>query len=191
MAHRLLLPPLLALLAASCASAGSSDDLPPSPVMLAEEAGVPLTIPPGEVHTQWKERLAQPYIYFEHHGPREAFGETMRALLEYSVRRHVETAGPPFGLFGGEGFTRACLPVNQNPGESGLPFAILPQAMVVYAVVSGPDAALALPGLEQSMLKNGWQPRGAVREIYLVNPAEVATYSALATEVQVAWAEMP
>ena len=162
--------------------------------MLAEEAGVPLTMPPyGEVHTQWKERLAQPYIYFEHHGPREDFGATMRALLEYTVRRHVETDGPPFGLFGGDGFVRACLPVAQNPAQEGLPFAILPQAMVVYAVVSGPypDAALALPGLEQSMAQNGWQPRGAVREIYLVNPAEVSTYSALATEVQVAWVELP
>src|SRR6188508_1849284 len=117
--------PLLLLLAASCASSGSSDDLARSPVVLAQEAGVPLTMPPyGEVHTQWKERLAQPYIYFEHHGPREDFGATMRALLEYTVRRHVETDGPPFGLFGGDGLVRACLPVAQNPAQEGLPFAI-------------------------------------------------------------------
>jgi hypothetical protein len=197
MARLVSLPhlPLLLLLAASCASSGeSSDVIAPSPVVLAEEAGVPLTMPPyTEVHTQWKERLAQPYVYFEHHGPREDFGATMRSLLEYTVRRHVETNGPPFGLFGGEGFMRACLPVAQNPGQEGLPFAVLPQAMVVYAVVSGPypDATLALPGLQQSMAKSGGQPRGAVREIYLVNPAEVATYSALATEVQVAWVELP
>jgi hypothetical protein len=38
------------------------------------------------------------------------------------------------------------------------------------------------------MGKNGWEQRGPVRAIYHVNPAEVASYDALATELQIPWA---
>lgn len=188
--------PFLALLSAACASSGSPPErvLAPSPVVLAQEAGVELSMPPfREVHTQWKERMAQPYVYFEHRGERETFSGTMRALIEYAVHSKVETAGPPFGLFADGHPPRACLPVLENPAQPGLPFAMLPSAMVAYAVVSGPypDAPRALPGVAADMAEKGWQPRGPVREIYLVNPAEVATYAALATEIQVPWSELP
>src|SRR6185436_18797163 len=145
---RTFFPLSLLLLPAACASSGTAEDaLPPSPVILAQEAGVELSIPPfRDVHTQWKERIAQPYVYFEHRGPKEGFGETMRALLEYAGIAHVEPVGPPFGLFEG-GVSRACLPVEENPNDKGLPFGLLPGGMVAYAVVSGPypDASQALP----------------------------------------------
>ena len=194
MLRRLL--PALVLLSPACASFGEPEEPvgPLSPTALAQEAGVELTTPPfDDVHTQWKERLAQPYVYFEHRGPRETFGSTMRALLEFAVHRRVETSGQPFGLFAEGMAPRACLPVEINPGENGLPFGVLPAGMVAYAVVSGPypDAPRALPGLSEDMSAQGWKARGPVREIYLVNPAEVSTYSDLATEIQVPWSELP
>jgi effector-binding domain-containing protein len=187
---------LVAPLVAGCAAAPGAPaaEPPPSPVALAEALGVPLTVPPYRtVHADWKERIAQPYVYFEHRGPRESFGETMRSLLEYAVRARVETAGAPFGLFVDQGPARACLPVEADPGQPGLPFGVLPQGLVAYAVVSGPypDASRALPGLVEAMAQRGWKPSGAVREVYLVNPAEVASYASLTTELQVPWSATP
>ena len=189
---------LAALLLAACSSSGPVNPFgfhpEASPEQLAAEAGVALTEPPYDrVHTQWKERVAQPYVYFDHHGPRESFGETINKLMEHAYRVRIETAGPPFGLYGPDGSARACLPVHENPGRNSLPYAVLPKAMVAYAVVRGPypQAPLAVDGLRSAMAQSGWEARGPVRESYLVNPGTVEHYGQLATEIQIPWAILP
>ena len=191
----LALATLAALVCASCASSavGASEE-PVHPDQLALEAGVLLTSPPYRtVHVQWKERVAQPYVYFEHRGERASFGATMRSLLEFSVREHVSSVGSPFALYYPDGSARACLPVAERPNSAGLSFEVLPKAMVAYAVVAGayPDAVRALPGLRAKMQTNGWEDRGPVRAIYLVNPAQAKNYAELATELQIPWAVTP
>ncbi|MEM7308928.1 MAG: GyrI-like domain-containing protein [Planctomycetota bacterium] len=196
---RVLPGALLTLVLAACATApgplGAGEPrLVASPGVLAADAGVTLTTPPfEEVHTQWKERLPQGYVFLDHRGPRERFGDTMRALLTAAEAAGIAAQGAPFGLFWGEDAARACVPVNARPEPAGLSFDVLPRAMVAYAVVSGPypDAPRALPGLRAEMQRRGWEQRGPVRELYLVNPADVADYGALAAEIQVPWAELP
>ncbi len=163
----------------------------PTAAALARSAGVALTTPPyAEVHAEWKERLPQPYVYREHRGAPQDFGDTMRLLLEDARREGVEPGGAPFGLFDDRAPSRACLPVAGPVSGSALPYDVLPSAMVAYAVVTGPypEVPSCRPGIEGWMATRGWTPRGPVREIYLVNPAEVDDYSALVTEVQIAWA---
>jgi effector-binding domain-containing protein len=181
----------LVLVAACAAAGGSSDAAVLTPDELAREAGVGLTVPPYDsVVVEWKERVTQPYVYLEHRGAPETFGDTMRALLEHAVRERVETNGPLFALFPANGLSRACLPVAANPGTRGLPYDVLPKAMVAYAVVQGPypTATHALPGLRQAMAQRGWAERGPVRAVYLVNPALATSYNDLATELQIPWA---
>jgi hypothetical protein len=148
-------------------------------------------VPPYDpVVVEWKERVPQPYVYLEHRGTPESFGDTMRALFEHAVRERVDSSGSPFALYPASGFPRACVPVAANPGARGLPFEVLPQAMVAYAVVQGPYplAMRALPGLRAVMAERGWAERGPVRAVFLVNPAEASSYNDLACELQIPWA---
>jgi effector-binding domain-containing protein len=186
---------LLSTVPFACASVSGPSRKPPLPPdALARAAGVALTVPPYDaVQMEWKERIAQPYVYFEHHGAPADFGATMRSLLEFAVRKRIASNGAPFALFPESGAARACAPVAADPEQDGISFDELPKAMVAYAVVSGPypQAHAAVSGLRRAMAKNGWEQRGPVRAIYLVNPAEAESYAALATELQIPWAVSP
>lgn len=61
--------------------------------------------------------------------------------------------------------------------------------MVVYARVAGayPEVARTYPALFSYLTSLGWQQGGPVREVYLVNPGDVASYGDLVTEVQIPW----
>lgn len=144
----------------------------------------------------WKERLTQPYVFLEHRGDYRELGDAMRRLLAEADALELEGSDVPFALFfddpgrtpTSELRSRACLPVESRPeGPVTLQYDVLPRAMVVYARVGGayPDVARSYPALFSYLDDLGWRQGGPVREIYLVNPADVADYGELVTEVQI------
>ena len=151
------------------------------------------------VEANWKERLAQPYVYIEHVGDYRRMGDSMRQLFASTAGCGIEGAGAPFALFFddpgrvavGELRGRACLPVAERPFGlgSGLEFDLLPRSMVVYARVGGayPNAARAYPALFEYLRELGWRQGGPIREVYLVNPVEARSYDELLTEIQIPW----
>ena len=91
----------LALLVGLTACRSRDGQVAPSPVPVPVPAvDLPLTHAPyTSVHANFKERLEQPYIYFEHRG---SYVETMRALpqlAQIAKDSGIELAGPPFGLY--------------------------------------------------------------------------------------------
>lgn len=178
---------------ASCQGSGDTPVVPNPP-----ERVVPVGSSPQSVRANWKERLEQPYVFLEHRGDYRSLGETMRKVLAIAGESGLDADGPPFALFYDDpGRTpveelrsRACLPVNRGPGaDVPLSYEVLPQAMVAYGVVPGPydQAPRAYPALFQFLDDHHWQRRGPLREIYLVNPAEVESFSELVCEVQIPW----
>jgi len=147
------------------------------------------------VEVQWKERMAQPYVFLEHNGDYRLMGATMRQLMQAAAGLPV--TGPPFALFYDDpGSTplselraRVCLPVATEPQTmpSDFRYEVLPRSMVVYARVSGPyDHAGRIYGqLFAYMQKLNWKRGGPIRETYLVNPGEVADPARLWAEVQI------
>ena len=86
--------------------------------------------------------------------------------------------------------SRACLPVRRPPGgDSLLGYEVLPQAMVAYGLVPGAYDLVprSYPVLFDFLQDHGWERRGPLREIYLVNPGEVDSFDQLITEVQIPW----
>jgi len=152
----------------------------------------------GAVEANWKERLAQPYLYLEQRGDYRELGVAMRALLAEAAEVGLETRGAPFALFYDdpgrvareELRARVCLPVVERPKRIGaLRYDVLPRAMVVYAEVRGPypDVPRSYPVLFNYLKELGWQAGAPIREIYLVNPSEVADHAELVAEVQIPW----
>lgn len=150
------------------------------------------------IEAKWKERIEQPYVYLEHLGDYRDLGSAMRNLFAEASELSLEPDGAPFALFyddpgrtpAAELRARVCLPVADRPSSSGsLRFDLLPRAMVVYARVRGayPEVAQSYPALFRYLSGLGWRPGGPVREVYLVNPADVAQYEDLLTEVQIPW----
>lgn len=151
------------------------------------------------VEANWKERLAQPYLFLEQHGDYRRLGDGMRRLFAAAEGLGIEPGGVPFALFFDdpgrvpvdELRARVCLPVNERPGRLGeLQYDILPRAMVVYARVPGayPEVPRSYPALFSYLHELGWSQGGPVRELYLVNPLDVSAHSELVTEVQIPWA---
>src|SRR5262245_31075550 len=126
------------------------------------------------IEANWKERLAQPYVYLEHAGDYRRMGDTMRALFSEAEQLGIDASGAPFALFFddpgrvsvGELRARACLPVRERPAakQSRLEFDVLPRAMVVYARVGGPypEVARVYPSLFSYLRELGWQQGGPV-----------------------------
>lgn len=150
------------------------------------------------VVANWKERLEQPYVYLERHGDYRELGESMRALLAEAGELGLEARGAPFALFyddpgrvpAAELRARVCLPVVERPARIGrLRFEVLPRAMVAYAEVSGPYPELprSYPVLFAYLAELGWHAGAPIREVYLVNPSEVADHAELRAEVQIPW----
>ncbi|MFN0245097.1 MAG: GyrI-like domain-containing protein [Planctomycetota bacterium] len=151
--------------------------------------------PYDDVHANWKERLAQPYVFREHRGSYTETGRLLPGLHADSVRAGLTISGPPFALFyddpglvgSAELRSRVCLPVATLPDAQDMQADVLPAATVAYAVVRGPypDAPRAYRGILAYMQRFGWVEGGPIREVYLVSPASVATYDALLCEIQI------
>jgi effector-binding domain-containing protein len=188
------LPLLPLLLLGACRARPVETDRPFGPATRVVEATAGRAL-----EVNWKERRAQPYVYVEHIGDYRVLGDSMRAVLSLGAAAGLETAGPPFALFfddparvpAGELRSRACLPVGRRPEGLGteLRYDVLPSAMVVYGRVAGayPEVPRAYPALLGYMKRLGWTPGAPVREIYLVDPGQVANTDELVAEVQIPW----
>lgn len=196
---------LATLLLGACASSPTPRPFrPSSPETEAEPAlvqrGMKGDLADAErVEANWKERLAQPYVYVERVGDYRELGRAMQDLLRAASRKHWKPSGPPFALFYDDPGTtsvdalrgRACLPVEADvesrPDEVG--FDVLPRAMVVYARVAGayPELPRVYPELFAYLRRLGWVAGGPIREVYLTDPAQVSDWSELVGEVQIPW----
>lgn len=190
-----------ALLAAGCTLAPASGVAPPGPSSAAAALGfvpdLPVSSPPfREVHTSWKQRLDQPYVFLEHHGSYTGTGALLATVHREMVAQGLEPSGPPFALFYGDPAkvpvlelrSRACMPVGGvRAPQAPLRFDVLPSQTVVYAYVSGPypEAPRAYPGLFAYLARMGWIQRGPVRETYLVPPSAALSFEDLIAEIQV------
>jgi effector-binding domain-containing protein len=177
----------LLLLPAACAAA------PEQQVPAASFSGA------AETGPNWKERLAERYVYLEHRGDYRKSGSTMRELLRLARESGLRASGPPFALFYddpglvalGDLRSRLCLPLSDvGPAPSGLAMDVLPQATVAYEFIRGSYSAVprAYPGLLAYLGEHGWRQRGPIRVIYWVNPGSAPSLEELVAEVQVAWA---
>lgn len=196
---------LLGLLAALAGSLPAACRAPGSAPEAAELAASAIPGSPNWGAPNWKERLAQPYVYVEHRGDVRRIGLALQRLFTLAAEAGLEPAGPPFALFYDdpaataveELVARACLPVAaMDAAPAGLGAAVLPQAMVAYQHVRGPYEAVArsYPELLRWIRGRGWEPGVPVREIYLAapgaTPASDASVGAV-TEVQMPWSLAP
>lgn len=152
-----------------------------------------------EIEANWKERLAQLYVFVEHRGDYRRLGDSMRRLMAWARASGIQASGAPFALFFddpgqvpvSELHARACLPVAEAPATlgSGVSVDVLARSMVVYARIPGayPSVARAYPALFAYLRELGWQQGGPIREVYLVDPVDVRNHDELLTEVQIPW----
>jgi effector-binding domain-containing protein len=158
---------------------------------------LPVAQPPfHQVEVNWKQRLPVAYLYLESRGSYTQIGAVLEELHARMTELGVAPAGPPFGLYYDDPGRvaardlrmRACYPV-EGDARPPAPLArdVLPSTTVAYAFVGGayPEVPRCYPALYGFMSELGWVENGPVREIYLVNPATVASYDALVTEVQI------
>jgi len=185
---------LLLSLIASCASPRALDGVVRGPLRTPE-----IQESAQHIEANWKERLAQPYVYVEHTGDYRRLGDSMRALFAAAESMELDATGAPFALFFDDPGrvpsehlkARACIPVSERParGLAVLEYDVLPRAMVVYARVGGayPEVARSYPTLFAYLRELGWVQGGPIREVYLVNPVDAPSYQELLTEVQIPW----
>ncbi|TDJ70763.1 MAG: AraC family transcriptional regulator [Planctomycetota bacterium] len=189
----------LALAAAGCRlapTAGVAPARPSAAATLGFVPDLPVSSPPFRaVHTSWKQRLDQPYVYLEHRGSYTGTGALLATVHREMIVQGLEPSGPPFALFYDDPaqvpvvdlHSRACMPVaGVRAPQAPLAYEVLPSQTVVYAYVSGPypEAPRAYPGLFAYLAKMGWLQRGPVREIYLVPPTATASFEDLIAEIQ-------
>lgn len=188
--------------AAACVLTGCSmapaDGSSSRPVQgLEVQPDLPLSRPPFDhVAANWKQRLAQPYVFLEARGSYTQVGALLGELVAEAQRQDLRIGGPPFALYYDdpgrvavdELRLRACLPLEAAATvDAPLAYDVLPSTTVVYAFVSGPypEVPRAYPGLYRYLSELGWRENGPVRESYLVHPGEVVDFSQLVTEVQI------
>lgn len=157
---------------------------------------IPVSQPPfKEVHVQWKDRLAQPYVYIEHIGSYLDVGPIFSDVLASMRAQGLEPSGAPFALYYDDPGqvpisqlrARACIPVDGASQVTGkLRPDVLPSGTVAYAFAAGayPEVPRSYPALQRFLGQLGWRLDGPVREVYLVNPQTVTDWSELVTEVQ-------
>lgn len=166
------------------------------PTPLVVTLDLPLTRPPyREVHADWKQRLAQRYVYVEHRGSYTETGRLLPEVTRVMAAQGLEPAGPPFALFYDDPGrvpvsqlrSRACVPVAGSRAPAApLAADVLPSTTVAYAFVAGPYPELprAYPGLYAFLQRMHWVENGPMREIYLVAPDSVTSFDELVAEVQ-------
>ena len=190
-------PLLSLLLVGSVWSLAACQSLPGSAPAAPYTPDITVTRAPyTEVHANWKQRLDQPYVYFEHVGDYRLAGKRFPELHEAMQSQGIRASGPPFLLFYDDPAqvaidelrARICLPVASAVNASGdVRYGVLPSTTVVYAVVEGPypDVPQAYPGLYEYLAKMHWVENGPIREIYLVLPGEAEGFERLLCEVQI------
>ena len=189
--HTMILVLALGSLGASCQSTANSNTVYPyTPDIAVTQA------PYTNVTANWKQRLDQPYVFFENRGDYRLAGQRFEALHEALRESAIIASGPPFMLFYDDPAkvpvdelrSRVCLPVGtQVAAQAPLAFDILPSTTVVYAVVAGPypEVPRAYPGLYRYLDSMHWVENGPLREIYLVKPDASGGWDELLCEVQI------
>lgn len=149
------------------------------------------------VHIQWKQRLAEPYVYLDFVGDYRQAGKQIANMLSAAKAQAAPLAGPPFILFYDD---PAVTPVDQLrarvaiaidgdfSAKAPLYLDTLPSSTVIYAAIGGPfpDVPRAYPKMFEYLAGRGWAPRTPIREIYLTSPLNTAPEE-LVTEVQIPW----
>ena len=190
------------VLLCSCGAPPRSDEALTAPLGAPRAIALPASAGAAHVEANWKERLAQPYVFLEPLGDYRRLGDAMRRLNAESESVGIDVAGLPFALFFDDPGrvaadalrARVCLPVAERPARLGvLRFDTLPRAMVVYARVPGayPEAARSYPALFSYLRELGWSVGGPVREVYQASASaselDLLASDALVTEVQIPW----
>ncbi len=160
---------------------------------------VPVSLAPyGVVHTDWKQRVEQPYVFLEILGDYSETGLHLNSLMHHVEAQGLRPTGPPFGLFFDDPGriatkslrSRLAIPVEGLAAAAPpLGFDLLPAANVLYSRVAGPyrNVSAAYPGMFDEMRGNGWVLLSPIREVYLVDPGQVQSFDQLITEVQMPW----
>lgn len=185
---------VLATLTSSCRTASSRFVLKDK--MEAWPGGTLAELDPLASAT-WKECLPETYLFLERVGSPTRTGDVMRQLFGTVQSSGVDVIGAPFSLFYGDSDlpsgqmrVRVCVPVEPGTRPTGdLRVDRLPTRMVVFKQQRGSYAQAheAMPSILEYMQARNWEQNGPVREIYLVNPGEVANVDQLVAEVQVPW----
>lgn len=188
--------PVFALLAGACASPASAPapERGPAPAVATDLSVA--HAPFDAVDANWKHRLDQPYVYIERTGSYTEVGRLLSEVIAAMAVQGLEPSGPPFALYYDDPAqvpveklrARACFPVGTVVSPvAPLHYDVLPQTTVVYGFIGGayPEVPRAYPGLYAFLEKMHWRENGPIREIYLVNPAEVQSFEELVTEVQI------
>jgi effector-binding domain-containing protein len=194
--------PALVLALAACQVSTRSSPAPTAstrhrPTPSDEQLDLPVAHAPFDtLQANWKQRLDQPYVYVEDRGDYRGIGKLLERAFAAADAAHVEASGPPFALYYDdpgkvavdELRMRACLPV-ASPIEAREPlhYDVLDSTTVVYAYIGGPypEVPRAYPGVFAFLKTLDWVENGPVREIYLRDPSEVASWDELVTEVQI------
>jgi effector-binding domain-containing protein len=189
--------PLVLLLCACQATPVPGVATAPAPALPELPTDLPIAAPPyDQVAVDWKQRLDQPYVFLAGTGSYTGIGTLLEELFAGASAQRIEVTGPPFALYyddpghvpADQLRMRACLPVGA-PATPAAPlgYEVLDSTTVVYAYVSGPypDVPRAYPALFGFLRRLDWVAAGPVREVYLRNPADVADWSELVTEVQI------
>lgn len=191
------LVPSLALALAAChasteAASGPDRNLPSTFVADLPVAQAPF----HDVKVDWKQRIDQPYVFLEARGSYTGIGQVLERVFAAASEQGVTPNGSPFALYYDDPGKvapeklrmRACLPVAAPLTPRGeLEYAVLESTTVAYAFVGGayPEVPRAYPALFAFLARLDWVENGPIREIYLVNPADVSDWSQLVTEVQI------
>lgn len=159
---------------------------------------VPVSQPPFDVvHVQWKQRLAEPYIYLDHIGDNRQAGKRIAELLTLAAEQGAPITGAPFVLFYDDPGTTALDKLRSRiaiaidgdfTARAPLYLDTLPSANVIYAAVGGPfpDVRKAYKGMFDYLAGRNWVARTPIREIYLRSPGTTPV-DQLVTEVQIPW----
>jgi effector-binding domain-containing protein len=196
---KLAWPALLVSLSLACQSSGPASSDRPGPQTAALEFAPDLPVaraPFDGLAANWKQRMPQPYAYREARGSYTQIGRLLESLHRDLLQIGWQPSGPPFALYYDDPAVtpvdelrmRACFPVDRIRATSeGLAVDELDSATVVYAFVAGPypEVPRAYPKLFAYLDELGWVENGPVREVYLVNPADVQSWDELVTEVQI------
>ncbi|NUP95730.1 MAG: GyrI-like domain-containing protein [Planctomycetaceae bacterium] len=191
------LVPTFALALCAChasteASSGPGSNLPSTFV-----ADLPVALAPfDDVKVDWKQRIDQPYVFIEERGSYTGIGRVLERVFAAASEQGLTPNGAPFALYYDDPGKvaperlrmRACLPVGSPVTTRGdLQYGVLESTTVAYAFVGGayPEVPRAYPALFKFLARLDWVENGPIREIYLVNPADVTDWSQLVTEVQV------
>lgn len=193
----------LALAACQTASSNAPGSREITPSMAASECDLPIARAPfDELQASWKQRLDQPYVYLEQRGDYRGVGRVIERLLEAADQAALDVQGPPFALYYDDPGRvavdqlrlRACLPVAATDEiGSELQRDVLDSTTVVYAYVAGPypEVPRAYPKLFDYLRELDWVEVGPIREVYLRDPSQVASWDELVTEVQIPAARRP